>query len=224
MSPITLRSAPSDVPLPLQRALSTAFVAGAHLALGYAVLQIDSVRESIRESAPMFASIIVSDKPKPPEPPPIVRPVEKEPPPLIVAEALSDDLPVFMAPPPPLQPVTLPPIEPPAPSVPLEPAQRPASAETAPKLVSGVQYLRPPALEYPAASRRLNEQGRVVLRVQINAQGRAEQVVVQTGSGFVRLDAAAIKAVAEALYKPYTENGVAIPVWAIVPLAFSLSG
>ncbi len=221
MSSITLRATHSDAQPLSQRALSTALVVGVHLALGYAALQIDSVRESIRESAPMFASIIVSDKPKPPEPPPRVRPVEKEPPPLIVAEAMSDDPPVFVAPPP--QPVTLPPLEPPALSVPLELAQPPASAEPVPKLVSGVQYLRPPALEYPAASRRLNEQGRMVVRVQINAQGRAEQVVVQTSSGFARLDVAAIKAVAEALYKPYTENGVAIPVWAIVPLAFSLS-
>jgi protein TonB len=46
---------------------------------------------------------------------------------------------------------------------------------------------------------------------------------VQTSSGSRRVDEAAIKAAREALYRPYSENGQAIPVWALVPTLFELS-
>jgi protein TonB len=62
-----------------------------------------------------------------------------------------------------------------------------------------------------------------LLRVLINRAGHAERVEVQASSGSRRLDEAAIKAAREALYRPYSENGEAIPVWALVPTLFELS-
>lgn len=59
----------------------------------------------------------------------------------------------------------------------------------------------------------------MVLRVLINREGRAERIEVQTSSGSKRLDEAAIKAAREALYRPYREDGEAIPVWALLPLS-----
>ena len=93
----------------------------------------------------------------------------------------------------------------------------------APKVISNVEYVRAPRVEYPAVSRRLREEGRVVLRVLIGRSGRAEQVEVQKSSGSPHLDEAAIKAAREALYRPYSENGEVISVWALVPTLFELS-
>jgi protein TonB len=41
-------------------------------------------------------------------------------------------------------------------------------------------------------------------------------------SAFHRLNEAAIEAAQRALYKPYTEDGVAQPAWALVALSFQL--
>ena len=104
-----------------------------------------------------------------------------------------------------------------------EPVTPPAPASPAPRTISKVEYIRPPQVEYPALSRRIGEQGRVLLRVLIGREGRAERVEVQVSSGSQRLDDAAVKAAREALYRPYAENGVAISVWALVPTSFELS-
>lgn len=115
-----------------------------------------------------------------------------------------------------------------APAVQAEPppaaiTPQPAAAPTQPKTISSaVQYLQPPQPEYPIQSRRLGEAGRVILRALVNPQGHAERVEVQQSSGFTRLDTAAREAVARALFKPYTEDGLAVAVFIIVPISFRL--
>ena len=88
--------------------------------------------------------------------------------------------------------------------------------------IQHVDYLRAPVLEYPSASRRFGEQGRVVLRVLIGPDGQAEKIELHEASAFQRLNDAAIEAAQRALYKPYTEDGVAQPAWALVALSFQL--
>ena len=88
--------------------------------------------------------------------------------------------------------------------------------------IEDVDYLRAPVLEYPSASRRFGEQGRVVLRVLIGPDGQAEKIELVEASAFQRLNDAAIEAARRALYKPYTEDGVAQPAWALVALSFQL--
>ena len=88
--------------------------------------------------------------------------------------------------------------------------------------IAEVQYQRPPAPIYPRRSQRLGESGEVLLKVLISADGRATQVVVVRSSGFDALDQAAIEAMKATIFKPYTENGVAQPVWVQTPIAFHL--
>ncbi|MBI5271836.1 MAG: energy transducer TonB, partial [Burkholderiales bacterium] len=109
-----------------------------------------------------------------------------------------------------------------APPAPLA-APAPA-APPAPRLVpiSAVSYLEPPQPVYPRASRRLREQGEVLLRVEVGADGRASQVRVHRSSGSPRLDEAALVAVRAARFRPYAENGVPLAVWTTVPIAFEL--
>jgi protein TonB len=104
------------------------------------------------------------------------------------------------------------------------PAPAPAAPVAGPRTItSGVEYIRAPQPEYPALSKRMGEQGRVVLRVLVNEQGLPDQVVVQTSSGFARLDEAGRQAALRALFKPYTEDGRPVAVFVIVPLNFQMS-
>ncbi len=106
------------------------------------------------------------------------------------------------------------------------PVSTPAApaAVSAPRLItSGVEYVQAPQLVYPPASKRMNEQGKVVLRVLVNEKGQPAQVTVLTSSGFARLDEAGRQATLRATFKPHLEEGRAIAVYVDVPLTFALS-
>jgi len=108
-------------------------------------------------------------------------------------------------------------------AAPAEAAARPAPPAY-PKTVSASQvaYIKAPSTEYPARSRRAGEQGRVRLLVLVDIAGRPAQVNLQTSSGFPALDEAAMSAVRAALFRPYSEGGVAQAVWVVVPIDFVL--
>jgi periplasmic protein TonB len=102
----------------------------------------------------------------------------------------------------------------------------PASAtaeRSTPKLVSAVEYVRQPIPRYPPQSRRLREQGVVVLRVEIDEQGTACSIEIETSSGHARLDEAAREAVARAAFRPYMEGGTPRRALVLIPIEFSLN-
>jgi len=88
----------------------------------------------------------------------------------------------------------------------------------------GVAYLNNPAPAYPSISRRLGEQGRVVLKVLVSAAGEPESVALENGSGSDRLDQAAIDAVKKWRFVPAKRNGESLSAYVLVPLKFSLNG
>ncbi|WP_310886801.1 energy transducer TonB [Pseudomonas syringae] len=105
------------------------------------------------------------------------------------------------------------------------PGKPPASA-TEPTLVGPygrAGYLNNPPPTYPPVAARLRQQGVVVLRVHVRADGRPEQVQVFTSSGFDSLDQAAIKAVNQWTFMPAKRGEVATDGWVNVPLSFKLS-
>lgn len=89
-------------------------------------------------------------------------------------------------------------------------------------ITSGIEYIQPPSPEYPSLSRRMGEEGKVMLRILVNEKGRPEQVEIRTSSGYTRLDEAAKRAGQAALFKPRIEDGRPVPVYAIVPIVFKL--
>ncbi|MBU4611279.1 energy transducer TonB, partial [Achromobacter sp. GG226] len=92
-----------------------------------------------------------------------------------------------------------------------------------PRLIGSVDYVgRRPSPDYPRASQRMREEGRVVVRVTIDTSGNVARAVVQQSSGFDRLDEEALKAARRARFRPYTENGVAYPAAADLPFDFQL--
>jgi protein TonB len=88
--------------------------------------------------------------------------------------------------------------------------------------MSQVAYLVQPAPHYPPESRRIREQGLVMLRVLIDASGHATAVEIYKSSGHPRLDEAARAAVARAVFKPYMDGGTARAAAAFVPVEFTL--
>jgi len=140
--------------------------------------------------------------PKPPRPQPIDPPQQQQ----IVAEApVLPDEPVAPAPPPepvieaPPQPVTL-----------------------ASELSVNCPERAPP--EYPALSMRMNEQGKVVLRVELGEDGRIDKADVKISSGYRRLDDAALNTVKTWRCKPLVRNGEAVRAVALQPFNFILEG
>ena len=110
----------------------------------------------------------------------------------------------------------------PAVAGPVAPPTPAPAAPAAPKTITGVEYIRAPQPVYPSMARRMGESGIVMLRVLIGEKGQAEQVTIQKSSGSEKLDEAGRQAVLRALYKPYIEDGKAIPVYALVPINFQL--
>lgn len=95
-----------------------------------------------------------------------------------------------------------------------------AAPLTAPRF--DADYLSNPAPAYPPLSRRRGEQGRVLLRVLVSAQGTAHEVQLRSGSGFERLDAAAIDAVRQWRFVAARQGDEAVAAWVIVPISFTL--
>jgi protein TonB len=85
-------------------------------------------------------------------------------------------------------------------------------------------YLRNPAPVYPSISRRLGEQGRVLLNVQVLADGTAGSVALKNGSGSSRLDQAALEAVKKWRFISAKQGEKPVDAWVVVPVSFSLEG
>ena len=87
---------------------------------------------------------------------------------------------------------------------------------------SDADYLQNPKPSYPTLSKRLGEQGKVLLRVLIGQDGAAQQAEVKQSSGFDRLDNAALTTVLRWRYVPGKRAGVPEAMWFNVPISFLL--
>ncbi|HWQ94306.1 MAG TPA: energy transducer TonB [Gammaproteobacteria bacterium] len=85
-------------------------------------------------------------------------------------------------------------------------------------------YLDNPAPPYPPLSRRLSEEGQVLLRVLVDEQGQARTVEVDATSGFPRLDNAAVQAVQRWRFLPAKRGEEPVSEWVVVPIMFNLRG
>jgi len=165
------------------------------------------------------------------EPPPVrresarIEPRKALPPaPEPVAIARPDPAPAPNAPTGTAQP---PPAAPPiAAPVAAAPAPVAAPAPPAPARVelpsSDADYLQNPRPAYPALSKRLGEQGKVMVRALIAADGTVSRAEVSQSSGFDRLDQAALAAVQKWRFVPGKRNGVAEAMWHQIPVNFVL--
>lgn len=83
-------------------------------------------------------------------------------------------------------------------------------------------YLNNPRPPYPLVARRMGYQGRVVLNVEVLADGRAGQVLLHQSSGYEILDKAALQTVQTWRFSPARRLGQPVTQWFLVPIRFSL--
>lgn len=116
----------------------------------------------------------------------------------------------------------------PAPAAPLaaiadgKPAPLAPASETISQARFDADYLRNPAPPYPALSKRMGEEGRVVLRVSVTPQGSADSVEIKTTSGNPRLDESARKTVQNWKFIPAKRGESTVQSWVLVPIIFKL--
>jgi periplasmic protein TonB len=87
---------------------------------------------------------------------------------------------------------------------------------------SDADYLQNPKPVYPPMSKRLGEQGRVMVRVLIGVDGAVQSATLAKSSGYDRLDQAAMAAVVKWRFVPGKRGGVAEAMWHQIPVNFVL--
>lgn len=196
------------------RAAPAAAVAAIHVALVVGMMLLPPVRERLALPLPLVVSLIEAHREVPPEVKP-PRPVLREAPRVDVPIPPIAIAPEIVVTSPPEPRTTISGTVTPAPALPERVAQT-----TEPRF--DMSYLRNPAPAYPTTSRRMREQGRVLLSVLVSASGEAETVEVRTSSGSERLDRAAMDAVRRWRFAPARRGAQAIAGWALVPIVFQL--
>ena len=200
----------------VRRSVLLGVIVGAHLAVAALVLAAKTVAPQLLD-LPLVVDLL-------------------PPPPREIPETLAKPLPMAK-PQPVLKPMPARPSQPaleatassvPAPQAPTAsiPEPRPVPAAPATEPVSSARfdadYLKNPAPAYPPASRRMGEEGKVVLRVQVSAQGGALHVEVRTSSGSNRLDEAAAQTVRTWKFVPAKRGDAPVESWVLVPIIFKL--
>jgi TonB family protein len=88
--------------------------------------------------------------------------------------------------------------------------------------VSSPRYAQNPKPVYPQEAREKGYQGKVLLRVEVLANGKVGQVALKKSSGYEALDRSALAAVKEWRFLPARKGEVTVPVWVIIPIKFQL--
>lgn len=215
-----------------QRLAVFAIAIGIHMACLAFLWQLKPARQAMTDVATLMVNII---RPAPLPPPPVLieppkplpvapklRPIERKPLPkperrIIAAPTLAPSAIEVPAPPP--EPQALIELEePPAPVI-----ARPAPPTPIVLPNFNADYLNNPLPEYPAVSRRMGEEGRVVLRVFVEANGLPSQVELKSSSGYTRLDRAAREVVTQWRFVPARQGDEKVSAWVLVPIQFTLN-
>ena len=75
---------------------------------------------------------------------------------------------------------------------------------------------------YPEAARREGQEGRAIIKICVNQQGKIDSADVATSSGFPELDEAAIKVAKAYRFKPATSEGKPVSSCPTLPVKFEL--
>jgi TonB family protein len=90
--------------------------------------------------------------------------------------------------------------------------------------ILAAKILSMPEPVYPTLSRRRGEEGRVVIKIRVSAQGAVRGAQIETSSSYPRLDRAALAAVNMAQFSPAREYGRPVESERIVAYVFRLEG
>jgi len=84
-------------------------------------------------------------------------------------------------------------------------------------------YERAPQPSYPEAARSRGEQGEVLLKVEVLANGRVGRLEVEKSSGYTRLDETALRTVRNWRFKPALKERETVACWVNIPITFKLN-
>lgn len=191
-----------------------AFVLALHALVFWLLLQakVITLPEQLSVLTVSLVKPAEETKPRPDVTPPQPKPVKPRPAPpqppvqLAAPEASPAPSPVIV----PAEPAPTPPVA--APPAPVQATQPRFDAD----------YLDNPKPPYPPLSRRMGEQGRVVLRVRVTPDGAAGEVLLHASSGSPRLDDSALATVRRWKFMPARRGAEAVAAWVLVPIAFTL--
>ncbi|SDY84839.1 energy transducer TonB [Nitrosomonas sp. Nm33] len=169
--------------------------------------------------------------PPPPEKPKVVKKTQPQP----KHRQLASNAPVlpkeeFVAPPSPRTPEPV--HEEPAPTQKQQEAKavaaaRPEQMQSGPVTLTSELSVSCPELsapDYPALSRRLGEEGKLMLQVELDESGRISNTRIVNSSGYSRLDNAALAAVKTWRCKPAVRDGQPVRAIALQPFNFVIQG
>lgn len=199
---------------------------GGHATLLWPLLATPEVAPRLI-SAPVMTVSLVSPAAEPAVPP-VVPPPPPRPQVKPLPRPATDPLPVARTPEPaPQAPAPPTPAAPAAAAPPLAPpvaAAPPTPPAEAPVIEArfDAAYLNNPRPAYPPLARRLGEQGQVLLRAYVSADGRPEQIELRRSSGSARLDAAAHETVRRWRFVPARRGDAPIAAWVLIPINFRL--
>ena len=195
-----------------RRVVVATVIVAVHAVVLYVLATLGPRSENVATLVPVTVRFIAESAPKPQWQPPQVELITP------TINTQTPDLPAIEVPvtaPPSDRAITV--------AVPPRSAPVPAVERSVPKLVATVEYLREPSPRYPPQSKKLREQGLVVLRVVIDERGVACDIDIESSSGYTRLDHAAKDAVARAAFRPYVEDGTPRRALVLIPIEFALN-
>jgi protein TonB len=194
-----------------------------HIFLGYALITGLALK-IVKHIVEPIKSVNIKDTPPPPDEPPPPPPKDVEIPPFVPPPevTVASDVPPpiavqsVQAPPPqaytPPAPVAPPAPPPPAPKGPTQPATAIGSSTSVSED------------DYPPASLRAEEQGRAIITVSINAQGRVDGCTVATSSGFPKLDEKSCQLAQRRFrFKPALQNGTPVASSKQMPIKWQIT-
>jgi protein TonB len=202
-------------PSPFQRSGLLSVVVGLHVGIFLLILAAKTVAPQIME-IPLVVDLLVTPetkkepvaKPLPMAKPVPVRTPQPPKPSMPAVEATQSTIPAAAA-------IAAPPAE-------AKPAPPAPPAEPVSQARFDADYLKNPAPPYPPLSRRMGEEGKVLLRVSVTPQGTADNVEIKTSSGSQRLDDAAQRTVRNWKFIPAKRGETAVQSWVLVPIIFKL--
>ncbi len=191
------------------------------LLMEVSMIAISAAKPSIAPPPPARPQVV--KKPEPSKP--VVKPAPKKLPPLV--KKVLDTAPSEHAvAPEPVAPAANPAPAPTSTAVSSStPSKAPATseAETFTEANFRANYASNPKPEYPLTAKSREWQGKVMLRVQVSAEGLSDSVKVEKSSGHDMLDDCAVETVKKWKFIPARRGETAVASSVLVPISFSLN-
>ncbi len=173
--------------------------------------------------------LLVEETPPPPLPEPTPQPTPEQtpPPPEPTPEPTPEEIVTAKESPEVAQPTPEPtPIAAPAPTP--KPTPKPEPSIQKPKPAAAVNIPKPVVIQntppsYPEIARRNGWEGRVLVRVEVSADGRPISTAIAKSSGYGVLDQSALRAVKSWRFQPRTVAGIPTAGSVEVPVNFALN-